>query len=244
MPRARRQSGSTLDSADDASGPNWHFDEGEYGREECCLEFWQEIGKKKSGGQVAPLYSREVVIPVYPRRRPPKMAAWARKASAMLPLVVLGVALSLITPEMAGQRLTLGRRASQTGTAEPKELRRTVEDLNRKQIEAFMKGDMPGVARFYADDATIYFPNYTAKKGDRLSGKAAIENYWSVIKTPKEWKLEVAEVGGTTGAIWVVGRSTLTHDVGGKLSTYASDFVVIWKRQPDGTYRIHTDIYN
>jgi len=44
--------------------------------------------------------------------------------------------------------------------------------------------------------------------------------------------------------VYEVGRSTLTTVVNGKESTYACDYVVIWKRQKDGTYRAQTDIYN
>jgi ketosteroid isomerase-like protein len=52
------------------------------------------------------------------------------------------------------------------------------------------------------------------------------------------------EVGGTKEAIFEVGKSSLTTEVDGKESTYTCDYVVIWKRQKDGSYRAHTDIYN
>ena len=123
-------------------------------------------------------------------------------------------------------------------------LRRIVEEMNRKQIEAFNKNDLLGVARIYADDATIYFPHYPSKQGRKIQGREAIDKYWLAIKKPKEWKLEVVEVGGTKDAIWVIGKSTLTEEFDGKDSTYVGDFVVIWKRQKDGSYRIQTDIYN
>ncbi len=121
---------------------------------------------------------------------------------------------------------------------------RKVEQMNRKQIEAFNTGDLLGVARIYADDATIYFPRYQLKQGRKIQGREAIDKYWLAIKKPKEWKLEITEVGGTKDAIWEIGKSTLTEERDGKDSTYIGDFVVIWKRQKDGTYRIHTDIYN
>ena len=130
-----------------------------------------------------------------------------------------------------------------TSTADSS-LRRIVEEMNRKQIEAFNRGDLLGVARIYADDATIYFPNWATRQGGRIQGREAIDKYWLAIKKPREWKLEIVEVGGTKDAIWELGKSTLTEEVDGKGATYVGDFIVIWKRQKGGSYRIHTDIYN
>ena len=132
-----------------------------------------------------------------------------------------------------------------TTTGKPQEaantevLRRIVDDCNRQAIAAFKKGDMLAVARGYADDATIYFP-----RAQRVRGRQAIDRYWMGVKGGKDWKLETIEVGGTKEAIYEVGRSTLTTEVAGKPSTYVCDYVVIWKLQPDGTYRAHTDIFN
>ncbi len=123
-------------------------------------------------------------------------------------------------------------------------LRRIVEEMNRKQIEAFNKGDFLGVAQIYADDATIYFPDYQSKQGKKIQGREGINKYWLAFAKPVEWKLEIVEVGGTKEMIWEIGKSTLTEERNGKQGTYICDFIVIWKRQKDGTYRIHADIYN
>jgi ketosteroid isomerase-like protein len=128
-------------------------------------------------------------------------------------------------------------RADDTSTVDS--LRRIVDECNRQSIDAFKKGDMLAVARLYADDATIYFP-----RGKKVTGRQAIDRMWMSIKGPKDWKLETIEVGGTKEAIYEVGRSSLTTSVDGKDSTYTCDYVVIWKRQKDGSYRTHTDIYN
>jgi hypothetical protein len=56
--------------------------------------------------------------------------------------------------------------------------------------------------------------------------------------------LETFEVGGTREAIYEVGKSSLTTEVNGKKNTCVCDYVVIWKRQKDGSYRAHTDIFN
>jgi ketosteroid isomerase-like protein/tetratricopeptide (TPR) repeat protein len=118
-------------------------------------------------------------------------------------------------------------------------MRKVVDECNRQSIEAFKKGDMLAVARGYTDDATIYHP-----RDRRVRGRQAIDRMWQSVKGAKDWKLETFEVGGTKEAIFELGRSTLTTVVDGKESVYACDYVVIWKRQKDGTYRTYTDIYN
>ncbi|HEV3298889.1 MAG TPA: tetratricopeptide repeat protein [Planctomycetaceae bacterium] len=118
-------------------------------------------------------------------------------------------------------------------------LRQIVEECNRKVIADFKRGDMLAVARSYADDATIYFG-----RGQEVHGRHAIDRYWQMVKGAKDWKLEAIEVGGTPAAIYEIGKSSLTTEVNGKGSTYVCDYVVIWKRQKDGTYRTHSDIFN
>lgn len=114
-----------------------------------------------------------------------------------------------------------------------------IEAINRKMEEAFRRNDMSAVARFYADDATMFY-----SRGQKVHGREAIDRYWIGIKEPKDWKLQVVEIGGDRDTIYQVGKSTLTSGPVGKQGTYFCDFVLIWKRQPDGTYKIHIDIYN
>lgn len=114
-----------------------------------------------------------------------------------------------------------------------------IEATNRRMEEAFRRNDMSAVARFYADDATMFY-----SRGQKVHGREAIDRYWTGIKEPKDWKLQVVEIGGDRETIYQVGKSTLTSGPVGKQGTYVCDFVLIWKRQTDGTYKIHVDIYN
>jgi ketosteroid isomerase-like protein len=118
-------------------------------------------------------------------------------------------------------------------------LEKIVEECNRKAIAAFNKGDMLAVAHGYADDATIYFP-----RGQKVHGRAEIDKYWMSVKGPKDWKLEVLEVGGTLEAVYEVGKSTATTEMNGKKDTFVCNYVVIRKRQKDGSYLAYTDIFN
>jgi len=123
--------------------------------------------------------------------------------------------------------------------AQRSDLRQEIDSLNRAMEHAFLKRDMMAVARFYADDAKLMGP-----RGADVSGRAAIDRYWSEIEGAKSWKLEVLEVGGDRTTAYQVGRSTLVTTAAGGDRTSVSRFVVIWKRQPDGRLKIALDFYH
>lgn len=164
----------------------------------------------------------------------------------MIRLLALSLVLTFVTHATAAG-LTAGATrtpkesppAASAGQSAPAEIRREIEELNRRMVETLKKGDLPGVAAFYADDATIIYP-----RGKKLHGRKAIDGYWTGIKGAKDWVLEVQEVGGDRETVYQTGRSTFTSETDGKQSVYACDFVLIWKRQKDGRYKIHVDIFN
>lgn len=126
--------------------------------------------------------------------------------------------------------------ANESGLAQ---IRREIEETNRRMVETLKKGDLLGVAAFYADDATMFY-----SRGKKIHGRKAIDGYWTGIKGAKDWALEVQEVGGDKETVYQIGKSTFTSVADGKESVYACDFVLIWKRQKNGQYKIHVDIFN
>jgi ketosteroid isomerase-like protein len=124
-------------------------------------------------------------------------------------------------------------------TIEPSALRQEVEALTRAMVAAF-DSEPASVARFYADDARIVGP-----RRQTVSGRAAIDRYWAGISRPATWTLEVVDVGGSRESAHQIGVSRLSSARSdGSTGTYVCDFVVIWRRQPDGTLRIVLDLYN
>jgi len=129
--------------------------------------------------------------------------------------------------------------AQQTAAAS-QALRAEVTRLNEEMMAAFQRGDRAAVARFYADDARIVGPRRQV-----VQGREAIDRYWASVGSPAQWRLEVVEVGGSANEAYQLGVSTLTSPRrDGTPDTYTCDFVVIWKRQPDGQLRITLDQYN
>ena len=102
---------------------------------------------------------------------------------------------------------------------------------------AVNRGDLLAAAAFYADDAVVRTATSVVAKG-----RAAIDRYFQSIGQARSWKLDVRDTGGPRDMPWQVGRSTLVH--GAKPDTSVVDFLVIWKRQPDGQLRIMLDYYH
>lgn len=111
-------------------------------------------------------------------------------------------------------------------------LRKEVEVLFA-QMTVALKADPASVAKFYTDDALI------AGGRTRVTGREAVDKYWSGTTGFTDWKLEIIEIGdGTTP--WVRGISTL---VGSSGRNSVTEFLGLLKRGTDGKLRFYVDMY-
>src|SRR5262245_31696707 len=69
---------------------------------------------------------------------------------------------------------------------------REIEALNRHMEEQFRTGNLLGVADMYADDAMLL-----DERGTRVAGRQEIDEYWSGIEDPVDWKLEIRSIYGS-----------------------------------------------
>jgi ketosteroid isomerase-like protein len=127
--------------------------------------------------------------------------------------------------------------AAQVGSkAERNKIKMTIDSLNKEMERVFNANDMAGTAAFYSDDAEIVAPDYL------VSGRINLDNYWMALKgLGLGWKLEVVEIGGTGDYIYQLGKSDLTYLVNGKSTKAITNFVLLWKKQEDGNYKIFRD---
>ena len=97
---------------------------------------------------------------------------------------------------------------------------------------------------FYADDASMFPPN-----APLATGKEAIRAVWSpLLTTPgvaisgQTTKVEASR-GGDLG--YSIGTYELiTPDPTGKPVTDHGKYVVVWKKQADGSWKVMADIFN
>ena len=125
---------------------------------------------------------------------------------------------------------------SQTDNAERNKERAAIENLNKEMERVFNANDMAATAAFYSDDAEIVASNYL------VTGRKNLDNYWLSLKDKgRGWKLTVIEIGGTGDYIYQLGNSDLTYLVNGKETKSVTNFVLIWKKQKDNSYKIFRD---
>lgn len=108
----------------------------------------------------------------------------------------------------------------------------------RDFAECGIKGDKIGLARFYADDALI-----TDLQDMWIKGRKAIDRYWMDMPPFQEWQLTILDTGGDAQTPYQRISSTAWLEIDGQHCVDMGHSLLIWKKQPDGDYRIYLDIY-
>ena len=104
--------------------------------------------------------------------------------------------------------------------------------------------DLEKAVSFYADDAT-----YNPPGAPLAAGKDAIRKVWaSVVAIPGgnlRWETAKVEVARSGDLAYDTGAYTLTkNDANGKPVTSKGKYVVVWKKQTDGKWKVIEDIDN
>ena len=114
-----------------------------------------------------------------------------------------------------------------------------IEKLNHQMEVAISKKSFGDIAVMYGDDATILTPD-----GKKLHGRKVIGDYWYSMTNCREFKSEITELGGNGKMVYQLGKWTLTVEKEGKLLTYSTDVVLIWKRESNYQYKIQLNSFN
>ena len=108
-------------------------------------------------------------------------------------------------------------------------------------VAAMNAGDWARVAQFFAEDAVRVPPHEEPHQG-----RDAIEAWLGGIEELISYELTRDEVDGTDGFAYVRGRYAITlrpRGVPGPISD-EGDFLEVWRRQPDATWRVAEAIWN
>ena len=114
-----------------------------------------------------------------------------------------------------------------------------IEKLNHQMEVAISKKSFGDIAVMYGDDATILTPD-----GKKLHGRKVIGDYWYSMTNCREFKSEITELGGNGKMVYQLGKWTLTVEKEGKLFTYSTEVVLIWKRESNYQYKIQLNSFN
>lgn len=129
-------------------------------------------------------------------------------------------------------------------------MRDRVKSANQQLMDAYNRGDKQAVADMYEDTALMM-----SSSGERYQGREAIVQYWNpnakgdapnnpAISPPtSKWTLNIHSIEGTPPMPIQRGQSILEFQRDGKTTTSDVQFIVIWKRQTDGSYKIAVDAW-
>ena len=121
-------------------------------------------------------------------------------------------------------------------------VRADIETVNREIGKAFSRGDAAAIAAFYTDDAVVMPPN-----SQMIKGRKAIEEFWkgAMGMGVRSIQLDTLDVQSGTDLAYEIGNATMIiQPQGGKAATDTVKYVVVWKRQPDGSCKLAADIWN
>ena len=108
---------------------------------------------------------------------------------------------------------------------------------------AMNSGKYGDVAVLYADDAIVLPPEAAVVKGN-----AAIKEFWSGMAAfkPTDWKLATEEVEVHGDVAIETGTYSLKLTPPGAKEAIADNgkYMVVWKRQSDGSWKIYRDMYS
>jgi ketosteroid isomerase-like protein len=106
-----------------------------------------------------------------------------------------------------------------------------------RMTQAFKRGDLAAVARFYSDDAQMI------SGGTEIRGRREIDRFWGKILHPSSLQMQTLEVGGSKDEPFQLVRSILVEQAGAHADTSLTTCLLIWRRGPDGQLRIFIDMF-
>jgi uncharacterized protein (TIGR02246 family) len=103
------------------------------------------------------------------------------------------------------------------------------------------KGGAAAWASFFAEDGKMFLPD-----GSIVSGRRAIRQTMELSFAPGyrlRWRPTTADIAASGDLGYTTGESTIqSRDDKGKTVESRGRYVSIWKKQPDGTWKVAVDI--
>jgi uncharacterized protein (TIGR02246 family) len=122
------------------------------------------------------------------------------------------------------------------------QVRKAIEETNAKWAEAFNQGDAAAVAALYTDNAVLMPPN-----NEMIQGREGIQQFWNgaMQMGMTDVTLTTVDLEGSGNLAYEIAKYSLTiQPEGQEVMKDVGKYIVVWKRQEDGTWKIQADIWN
>jgi uncharacterized protein (TIGR02246 family) len=129
-----------------------------------------------------------------------------------------------------------------TTAAAAEDVRQAIEQVNARFVEAFKAGDAATIASLYTETARILPPDAT-----EVVGREAIQMLWqgAIDDGVKDLTLKAIDVEAYGDLAYEVGSFSIQVPAeNDAMATAGGNYLVIWKRGADGSWRLHIDTWN
>jgi len=128
---------------------------------------------------------------------------------------------------------------------DPAAIEKQIRSMDADWSHAATLGDLDASVSYYADDGAMLAPNAPI-----ASGKAAVRNAWDgLLHMPGYVSLSFSPTSVTVAQAgdiaYEIGTYVLTvKDKKGTPTADNGKYVVVWKKQVDGAWKVEADIFN
>jgi len=123
---------------------------------------------------------------------------------------------------------------------DPAAVRSAIEEANSRFSQAYNQGDTSTLASLYDADAVILPPNAPESRGnEQIAGSFAQE---IEQMQPSELRLNTQEVEVAGDFAFEMGAYTAR--IGALNTVDEGKYLVVWKKQADGSWKLYRDIWN
>ena len=155
--------------------------------------------------------------------------------------VILMLVAACATNETAATPDTAAPAAAPTADAGT--VRQAIDSASARYADAVMRGDATAAVAHFADDAIFMAPNREASRG-----REAIREWHAggfSAGSFKEFKTTTEDVlvGGDLAVETGTYEFRLQPRTGGETADKGK-YVVVWKRRPDGSWKVVRDVFN
>jgi ketosteroid isomerase-like protein len=114
--------------------------------------------------------------------------------------------------------------------------------MDARFSDAYKRGDFQTIGMMYDEHAIAFPPD-----ADMVMGRQAIQDLWKSASDSGVKSLDLTVLGAESSGNYMIetGRALLRVQPAGKPETTQSvKYVVVWKKQKDGSWKIYRDIWN